>query len=187
MPSPTLLIYFFLPVAHKSKILLLLPHSPALFFWPDYGNPSTLPPPTSLRLPLHFPFLPSFRLQNRFNRHLQNLACPPYTQVLHLCSFIGWLLYNLLRWVCVNWFSAFFYEFFSWVFEITWCGGCRGSVGEVQGGGQEWEFGPFIQVYILRSPNAYRCLVKEDDREAPSFLFESVEPGLKASSVVSFI
>lgn len=32
---------------------------------------------------------------------------------------------------------------------------------------------------------AYRCLVKEDDREAPSFLFESVEPGLLASSVVS--
>lgn len=32
---------------------------------------------------------------------------------------------------------------------------------------------------------AYRCLVKEDDREAPSFLFESVEPGLKASNVVS--
>lgn len=30
---------------------------------------------------------------------------------------------------------------------------------------------------------AYRCLVKEDDREAPSFLFESVEPGLKVSSV----
>nr|AFL91701.1 anthranilate synthase alpha-subunit 2 [Mitragyna speciosa] len=30
---------------------------------------------------------------------------------------------------------------------------------------------------------AYRCLVKEDDREAPSFLFESVEPGLKASSL----
>ncbi|KAL8516345.1 hypothetical protein ACS0TY_014849 [Phlomoides rotata] len=30
---------------------------------------------------------------------------------------------------------------------------------------------------------AYRCLVKEDEREAPSFLFESVEPGLKASSV----
>ncbi|KAH0664019.1 hypothetical protein KY284_028950 [Solanum tuberosum] len=30
---------------------------------------------------------------------------------------------------------------------------------------------------------AYRCLVKEDDREAPSFLFESVEPGLKASNV----
>ncbi|KAL4554468.1 hypothetical protein LXL04_039298 [Taraxacum kok-saghyz] len=30
---------------------------------------------------------------------------------------------------------------------------------------------------------AYRCLVKEDDRDAPSFLFESVEPGLKASSV----
>ncbi|KAL9235359.1 hypothetical protein vseg_010122 [Gypsophila vaccaria] len=29
---------------------------------------------------------------------------------------------------------------------------------------------------------AYRCLVKEDDREAPSFLFESVEPG-KSSSV----
>ena len=33
---------------------------------------------------------------------------------------------------------------------------------------------------------AYRCLVREDDREAPSFLFESVEPGLKVSSVVSF-
>lgn len=32
---------------------------------------------------------------------------------------------------------------------------------------------------------AYRCLVKEDDRDAPSFLFESVEPGLKASNVVS--
>ncbi|KAL1541087.1 anthranilate synthase 2 [Salvia divinorum] len=30
---------------------------------------------------------------------------------------------------------------------------------------------------------AYRCLVKEDERDAPSFLFESVEPGLKASSV----
>ncbi|KAL1817259.1 hypothetical protein DCAR_0521682 [Daucus carota subsp. sativus] len=30
---------------------------------------------------------------------------------------------------------------------------------------------------------AYRCLVKEDDRDAPSFLFESVDPGLKASSV----
>ncbi|CAL5363793.1 unnamed protein product [Camellia sinensis] len=30
---------------------------------------------------------------------------------------------------------------------------------------------------------AYRCLVKEDDREAPSFLFESVDPGFRASSV----
>ncbi|KAL2508299.1 Anthranilate synthase alpha subunit 2 [Forsythia ovata] len=30
---------------------------------------------------------------------------------------------------------------------------------------------------------AYRCLVKEDDRDAPSFLFESVEPGLNASNV----
>ncbi|KAI4373408.1 hypothetical protein MLD38_011535 [Melastoma candidum] len=30
---------------------------------------------------------------------------------------------------------------------------------------------------------AYRCLVKEDDRDAPSFLFESVEPGLRISSV----
>ncbi|KAM7491936.1 hypothetical protein LguiA_034857 [Lonicera macranthoides] len=30
---------------------------------------------------------------------------------------------------------------------------------------------------------AYRCLVKEDDREAPSFLFESVEPGIQASNV----
>ncbi|KAL6967657.1 Allatostatins [Cleaved into: Allatostatin-1] [Sarracenia purpurea var. burkii] len=30
---------------------------------------------------------------------------------------------------------------------------------------------------------AYRCLVKEDERDAPSFLFESVEPGLQASSV----
>ncbi|KAL8462953.1 hypothetical protein ACS0TY_033819 [Phlomoides rotata] len=33
---------------------------------------------------------------------------------------------------------------------------------------------------------AYRCLVKEDDRDAPSFLFESVEPGLGASSVGRF-
>lgn len=31
---------------------------------------------------------------------------------------------------------------------------------------------------------AYRCLVKEDDREAPSFLFESVEPGSRGSTVV---
>ena len=31
---------------------------------------------------------------------------------------------------------------------------------------------------------AYRCLVKEDDRESPSFLFESVEPGSTTSSVV---
>ncbi|XP_065871990.1 anthranilate synthase alpha subunit 1, chloroplastic-like [Euphorbia lathyris] len=30
---------------------------------------------------------------------------------------------------------------------------------------------------------AYRCLVKEDDRETPSFLFESVEPGSKVSTV----
>ncbi|XP_048324965.2 anthranilate synthase alpha subunit 2, chloroplastic [Ziziphus jujuba] len=30
---------------------------------------------------------------------------------------------------------------------------------------------------------AYRCLVKEDDRDAPSFLFESVEPGTEASSI----
>ncbi|KAK9755703.1 hypothetical protein RND81_01G044400 [Saponaria officinalis] len=28
---------------------------------------------------------------------------------------------------------------------------------------------------------AYRCLVKEDDRDAPSFLFESVEPGKNSS------
>ncbi|KAK6927079.1 Anthranilate synthase component I, N-terminal [Dillenia turbinata] len=31
---------------------------------------------------------------------------------------------------------------------------------------------------------AYRCLVREDDREAPSFLFESVEPGLLGASSV---
>ncbi|XP_055831363.1 anthranilate synthase alpha subunit 1, chloroplastic-like isoform X1 [Solanum dulcamara] len=30
---------------------------------------------------------------------------------------------------------------------------------------------------------AYRCLVKEDDHEAPSFLYESVEPGIQGSSV----
>ncbi|KAJ3670658.1 hypothetical protein LUZ60_008084 [Juncus effusus] len=30
---------------------------------------------------------------------------------------------------------------------------------------------------------AYRCLVKEDDREAPSFLFESVEQGSKGTNV----
>ncbi|XP_062172775.1 anthranilate synthase alpha subunit 2, chloroplastic-like [Alnus glutinosa] len=30
---------------------------------------------------------------------------------------------------------------------------------------------------------AYRCLVKEDDRDAPSFLFESVEPGLGGSNM----
>lgn len=30
---------------------------------------------------------------------------------------------------------------------------------------------------------AYRCLVKEDDREAPSFLFESVEQGFQGSNV----
>ncbi|XP_043720198.1 anthranilate synthase alpha subunit 1, chloroplastic-like [Telopea speciosissima] len=30
---------------------------------------------------------------------------------------------------------------------------------------------------------AYRCLVKEDDREAPSFLFESVEQGFGSSNV----
>ncbi|KAI6676231.1 hypothetical protein NL676_037027 [Syzygium grande] len=30
---------------------------------------------------------------------------------------------------------------------------------------------------------AYRCLVKEDDREAPSFLYESVEPGFRNSTV----
>ncbi|KAL2892048.1 Anthranilate synthase alpha subunit 2 chloroplastic [Bienertia sinuspersici] len=30
---------------------------------------------------------------------------------------------------------------------------------------------------------AYRCLVKEDDREAPSFLFEAVEPGFNTTHV----
>ncbi|KAJ8749698.1 hypothetical protein K2173_012249 [Erythroxylum novogranatense] len=30
---------------------------------------------------------------------------------------------------------------------------------------------------------AYRCLVKEDDRDAPSFLFEYVEPTLDAFTV----
>lgn len=34
---------------------------------------------------------------------------------------------------------------------------------------------------------AYRCLVNEDDREAPSFLFESVEPNFQASTVVSIV
>ena len=33
---------------------------------------------------------------------------------------------------------------------------------------------------------AYRCLVKEDDRDTPSFLCESVEPNVGDSSVVSF-
>ncbi|MFS7920672.1 putative anthranilate synthase [Helianthus anomalus] len=32
---------------------------------------------------------------------------------------------------------------------------------------------------------AYRCLVNEDDREVPSFLFESVEPGFRTSQVVN--
>lgn len=32
---------------------------------------------------------------------------------------------------------------------------------------------------------AYRCLVKEDDRDAPSFLFESVEQGSHGTNVVS--
>lgn len=31
---------------------------------------------------------------------------------------------------------------------------------------------------------AYRCLVKEDNREAPSFLYESVEPGSRGCTVV---
>ncbi|KAG5537059.1 hypothetical protein RHGRI_024488 [Rhododendron griersonianum] len=31
----------------------------------------------------------------------------------------------------------------------------------------------------LTPETAYRCLVKEDERDAPSFLFESVEPGLQ--------
>lgn len=31
---------------------------------------------------------------------------------------------------------------------------------------------------------AYRCLVKEDDREAPSFLFESVDQGYKGTNMV---
>lgn len=36
----------------------------------------------------------------------------------------------------------------------------------------------------LTPVTAYRCLVKADDRDAPSFLFESVEPGSRVSSVV---
>jgi len=34
---------------------------------------------------------------------------------------------------------------------------------------------------------AYRSLVKEDDREAPSFLFESAEPNFQGSNVVSVL
>nr|AQZ41271.1 anthranilate synthase alpha subunit [Vitis labrusca] len=34
---------------------------------------------------------------------------------------------------------------------------------------------------------AYRCLVKEDDRDAPSFLYESVEPGIQSSNVQVFV
>ncbi|XP_070664168.1 anthranilate synthase alpha subunit 2, chloroplastic-like isoform X1 [Malus domestica] len=34
---------------------------------------------------------------------------------------------------------------------------------------------------------AYRCLVKEDDRDAPSFLFESVEPGSNDSNVENMV
>ncbi|KAA8517946.1 hypothetical protein F0562_015420 [Nyssa sinensis] len=30
---------------------------------------------------------------------------------------------------------------------------------------------------------AYRCLVKEDDRESPSFLYESIEPGFQTLTV----
>lgn len=37
----------------------------------------------------------------------------------------------------------------------------------------------------LTPVTAYRCLVKEDDREAPSFLFESVEQGSRGTNVVS--
>lgn len=33
---------------------------------------------------------------------------------------------------------------------------------------------------------AYRCLVKEGDYEAPSFLFESVEQGSRGNNVVRF-
>ncbi|CAL9135245.1 unnamed protein product [Musa textilis] len=35
----------------------------------------------------------------------------------------------------------------------------------------------------LTPVQAYRCLVNEDDREAPSFLFESVEQGLRGTNV----
>ncbi|KAI8536260.1 hypothetical protein RHMOL_Rhmol10G0242900 [Rhododendron molle] len=34
----------------------------------------------------------------------------------------------------------------------------------------------------LTPETAYRCLVKEDEIDAPSFLFESVEPGLQQVS-----
>ncbi|KAJ0516346.1 putative asparagine synthase (glutamine-hydrolyzing) [Helianthus annuus] len=34
---------------------------------------------------------------------------------------------------------------------------------------------------------AHRCLVNEDDREVPSFLFESVEPGFRTSQVVNSV
>ena len=34
---------------------------------------------------------------------------------------------------------------------------------------------------------AYRCLVKEDDREAPSFLYESVEQGSSGTNVVRIV
>jgi len=34
---------------------------------------------------------------------------------------------------------------------------------------------------------AYRCLVKEDDREAPSFLFESVEQNNQVSTLLNML
>ncbi|XP_059626500.1 anthranilate synthase alpha subunit 2, chloroplastic-like isoform X2 [Cornus florida] len=51
------------------------------------------------------------------------------------------------------------------------------------------EYGNLIPLYRpvfsdhLTPVLAYRCLVREDERDAPSFLFEAVEPGLQASSV----
>ena len=52
---------------------------------------------------------------------------------------------------------------------------------------QNWNLVPLCRCIFsdqLTPVIAYRCLVQEDDREAPSFLFESVEPGHRASNVV---
>ncbi|GMH07371.1 hypothetical protein Nepgr_009211 [Nepenthes gracilis] len=60
---------------------------------------------------------------------------------------------------------------------------CSAKFGEASKNGNLIPLYRFVFSDHLTPVLAYRCLVKEDDRDAPSFLFESVEPGFKTSSV----
>lgn len=77
---------------------------------------------------------------------------------------------------------------------LVWCGGAAGGADDdhLAKFREAAEHGNFIPLYRsflsdhLTPVLAYRCLVNEDERDAPSFLFESVDPAGCVVSTTSF-